>query len=89
MFGNIESLNQTFTFIETFDSSDDGVSGGLVQLVSGGIGSGVFQLSVTPLSPNQPIRLYIVAYAEDEQNAGRNYRFGRYQAGLERLTWYD
>lgn len=88
VFGNISHLNQTYTFIETFDTSEDGVSGGLVQLIAGGIGSKEFQLSVKPVSADHHIFMYIVdAYAEDEKNGGQNFRHGRYLPGLERLSW--
>lgn len=78
--------NVSITFIETFDTSEDGVSGGLIQLIDGGIGDSGFRIGVQPLSANHPLRIVIVAYYESPQSDGRHYRFGHYRPGLERLV---
>lgn len=87
MVGNIGHLNQTFTLIQAFDTSDDGQSGGLITLIEGGVGTDEFVLSVEPLSASLPLRLYIVAYAVEEINGGSNFRIGTFRAGLELLSW--
>lgn len=85
--GNIGHLNQTFTFIQAFDTSDDGNHGGYVTLIEGGVGTDEFVLSVEPLSADLPLRLYIAAYAVDPINGGSNFRVGTYRAGLVLLNW--
>lgn len=86
VFGNTTSFDMHLTFIEIFDTSVDGLSGGNVQWLSGDVGSFEFQLAVTPLSASQPLRMYIVVYAVNEHWAGRNYRFGYYRADLQLLS---
>lgn len=85
IYDNIEASNYTFTFIQTFDTSADGFSGGYVELIDGGNGTKQFTLAVTPVA-NQNISLYIVAYADNLINAGRNFRFGDYRPALTLLT---
>lgn len=85
--GSIAHLNQTFTFIQAFDTSNDGNHGGFVTLIDGGVGTDEFVINVQPLSLGYPMHLYIAAYAVDEVNGGSNFRVGTFRAGLELLSW--
>lgn len=85
--GHIFHLNQTYTFVEVFDMSPDGRSGGLIQFVSGGVGYSEFRISIFPVSPAHPIRIVVVAYALDAINGGNNFRIGRFVPNLHLLHW--
>lgn len=88
MRGHIDHLNQTYTFVEVFDTSEDGRSGGLIQFVSGGVGYSEFRISIFPLSPDHPIRIVVVAYSLDTIYGGRNFRLGgHFVPNLHLLHW--
>lgn len=87
MRGHITHLNQTYTFVEVFDTSADGRSGGLIQFVSGGVGYSEFRISIFPISPNHPIRIIVVAYSLDTINGGNNLRVGRFLPSYQLLHW--
>lgn len=78
----------TFTFVEVFDTSADGVSGGTVRLVEGGIRTSTMILVVQPVRPSAPVSLFIVAYGHNLYEGGQNFRIGRMVPGLERIFRY-
>lgn len=87
MRGHIGQLNQTFTFVEVFDTSADGQSGGLVRFNSGGVGFSEFNITVIPVSPDSSISVYVVAYSLDIINGGNNFRVGRFLPWFDLLQW--
>lgn len=78
----------TFTFIEVFDTSVDGQSGGFVRLGSGignGIGTRRIILVITPVRPGANVSLFLVGYSEDLVNGGQTFMHGRMTPDLSPL----
>lgn len=80
---SVGHLNQTYTFIEVFDTSADGRSGGLIHLNSGGIGHRTFFITIYPIAAQHPISVNVVAYSMDTINGGTNFRLGRFLPSLQ------
>lgn len=72
-----------FTFLEVFDTSADGQSGGTVHLSANSIGSNRIVLAIQPVRPGGSVSLFIVGYSEDYFEGGNSFLFGRFFPGYE------
>lgn len=79
---------RTFTYVEVFDTSADGQSGGRVRLGSGGnngIGYRRIIVVIEPVRPGADISLFLVAYSEDRYQGGASFLSGRITPDLRPL----
>lgn len=80
-----------FEFVEVFDTSADGVSGGRVRIGNGynhGIGKQRLIIILTPSQPGANISLFLVAYGRNVYTAGPSFMSGRLTPALRSIYWY-
>lgn len=73
----------SFTFVEIFDTSADGRSGGTVRLLDYGIGSQSLIIVVQPNQPGGSVSLFLSVYSQNFGYGGNNFQFGRVTPGAD------
>lgn len=76
--------SKRFTYVESFDLSDD-QNGGFISTLDQVGNSSSFSFRLRPVVSHWPMNLTLTLYTEERENAGRNFRLGRYVPGIERL----
>lgn len=88
IFEFLESGSSQFSFVEIFDTSSDGESGGRVRLGSGlnnGIGTQSLIFVINSVRPGAAISVFIALYFEDIYLGGQSFLAGRMAPGLQPL----
>lgn len=73
-----------FTFVETFDLSEDQV-GGFVLMTDEVLGANTFSVFFRAVAPEMPLNMSLAVYTEARDFGGRPFRLGRYVPGLDLL----